>query len=121
VAFHSAINVQFRFICPIMPYMILLAGLPVYAWWQKRERRLHAEFASPAAGRVRNVGGRSCRHSGDSSELWQDDHRADEGRLGVRGHSGLRLREAPAAMELNHVPRNRQFEPDAAADFDQGL
>lgn len=40
VAFHSAINVQYRFICPIMPYMILLAGL-------------HAEFASPAPGRVR--------------------------------------------------------------------
>ena len=53
VAFHSAINVQYRFICPIMPYMILLAGLPVYAWWQKREARLHAEFASPAPGRVR--------------------------------------------------------------------
>ena len=33
--------------------MILLAGLPVYAWWQKREARLHAEFASPAPGRVR--------------------------------------------------------------------
>lgn len=32
VAFHSAINVQYRFISPIMPYMILLAGLPVYAW-----------------------------------------------------------------------------------------
>ncbi len=32
VAFHSAINVQYRFIEPIMPYMILLAGLPVYAW-----------------------------------------------------------------------------------------
>jgi 4-amino-4-deoxy-L-arabinose transferase-like glycosyltransferase len=32
VAFHSAINVQYRFIGPIMPYMILLAGLPVHAW-----------------------------------------------------------------------------------------
>jgi hypothetical protein len=32
VAFHSLINVQYRFVCPIMPYMILLAGLPVYAW-----------------------------------------------------------------------------------------
>jgi hypothetical protein len=40
VAFDSAIKVQYRFICPIMPYMILLAGL-------------HAEFASPAPGRVR--------------------------------------------------------------------
>ena len=32
VGFHSLINVQYRFVCPIMPYMILLAGLPVYAW-----------------------------------------------------------------------------------------
>jgi hypothetical protein len=32
VAVHSALNVQYRFISPIMPYMILLAGLPVYAW-----------------------------------------------------------------------------------------
>jgi hypothetical protein len=32
VAFHSAINVQYRFICPVTPYLILLAGLPVYAW-----------------------------------------------------------------------------------------
>ena len=53
VAFHSAINVQYRFICPIMPYMILLAGLPVYAWWQKRARRLQPDFAPPAPGRVR--------------------------------------------------------------------
>ena len=30
VAFHSALNVQYRFICPLMSYMILLAGLPVY-------------------------------------------------------------------------------------------
>ncbi len=36
-----------------VPYMILLAGLPVYAWWQKREARLHADFASRAPGRVR--------------------------------------------------------------------
>jgi hypothetical protein len=35
-AFHSAINVQYRFISPIMPYMILLAGLPVYAWRFRR-------------------------------------------------------------------------------------
>ena len=53
VAFHSAINVQYRFMCPIMPYMILLAGLPVYAWWQKRERRLQPDFASSVPGRVR--------------------------------------------------------------------
>jgi hypothetical protein len=38
VAIHSAINVQYRFICPIMPYMILLAGFPVYAWRMRRER-----------------------------------------------------------------------------------
>jgi len=37
VAIHSAINVQYRFICPIMPYMILLAGLPVYAWRMRRQ------------------------------------------------------------------------------------
>ena len=43
----------YRFICPIMPYMILLAGLPVYAWWQKRERRLQPDFAPSAPGRVR--------------------------------------------------------------------
>jgi hypothetical protein len=34
--------------------MILLAGLPVYAWWQKREGRLHADFAAPAPGRARS-------------------------------------------------------------------
>jgi hypothetical protein len=38
VAIHSAINVQYRFICPIMPYMILLAGLPVHAWWTARSQ-----------------------------------------------------------------------------------
>jgi hypothetical protein len=38
VAIHSAINVQYRFICPMMPYMILLAGLPVYAWWTARSQ-----------------------------------------------------------------------------------
>lgn len=32
VGLHSLINVQYRFISPLMPYMILLAGLPVYAW-----------------------------------------------------------------------------------------
>ena len=32
VAIHSALNVQYRFISPLMPYMILLAGLTVYAW-----------------------------------------------------------------------------------------
>lgn len=40
VAVHSALNVQYRFVSPIMPYMILLAGLPVYAW--KYPGRLHA-------------------------------------------------------------------------------
>jgi len=54
VAIHSALNVQYRYICPIMPYMILLAGLPVYTWWQKREARLHADFAAPAPGRARS-------------------------------------------------------------------
>ena len=44
VAIHAAINVQYRFICPMMPYMILLAGLPVYAWWTARTRR--AEVAT---------------------------------------------------------------------------
>jgi hypothetical protein len=38
VAIHSAINVQYRFICPMMPYMILLAGLPVHAWWTARSQ-----------------------------------------------------------------------------------
>lgn len=38
VAIHSALNVQYRFISPIMPYMILLAGLPVHAWWMRRAR-----------------------------------------------------------------------------------
>lgn len=38
VAIHAAINVQYRFICPMMPYMILLAGLPVYAWRTSRLR-----------------------------------------------------------------------------------
>jgi hypothetical protein len=54
VAFHNAINVQYRFICPIMPCMILLAGLPVYVWWLKRERRLQPGFASPGPGRVQS-------------------------------------------------------------------
>ena len=53
VAFHSAINVQCTGSSARSCRMILLAGLPVYAWWQKREARLHAEFASPAPGRVR--------------------------------------------------------------------
>jgi hypothetical protein len=44
VGVHSAINVQYRFICPMMPYMILLAGLPVYAWRMGRVR--HRELAA---------------------------------------------------------------------------
>jgi hypothetical protein len=44
VGFHSLLNVQYRFVCPIMAYMILLAGLPVYAWRQRR-----AAVAVPAA------------------------------------------------------------------------
>jgi hypothetical protein len=53
VAFHSAINVQYRFVCPVMPYMILLAGLPVYAWLQHRERRRQVGFARPAVDQLR--------------------------------------------------------------------
>jgi hypothetical protein len=52
VAFHSAINVQYRFICPIMPYMILLAGLPVYAWKYGVHRRTGADFAAPGQRRL---------------------------------------------------------------------
>jgi hypothetical protein len=47
VAIHSAINVQYRFICPIMPYMILLAGLPVYAWRCRRAQRATPDVAQP--------------------------------------------------------------------------
>jgi hypothetical protein len=36
VAFHTAINVQYRFVCPIMAYMILLAGPPVEQLWHRR-------------------------------------------------------------------------------------
>lgn len=32
VAVYSAINVQYRYISPVMPLMILIAGLPVDAW-----------------------------------------------------------------------------------------
>ena len=39
VAVHSAINVQYRFISPIMPYMIMLAGLPVLAWKTRRSKQ----------------------------------------------------------------------------------
>jgi hypothetical protein len=53
VAFHSAVNVQYRYICPVMPYMILLAGLPVYAWRHGAFRRANAAFMPPADGRVR--------------------------------------------------------------------
>jgi len=47
VAVHSAINVQYRFICPVMPLMILLAGLPVYAWTAGRRGTPHADAAVP--------------------------------------------------------------------------
>jgi hypothetical protein len=51
VAFHSLLNVQYRFVCPVMPYMILLAGLPIYAW---RHGALRTAFTFPrAADRVR--------------------------------------------------------------------
>lgn len=47
VAVHSAINVQYRFICPVMPLMILLAGLPVYAWTAGRRGSSHADAPLP--------------------------------------------------------------------------
>jgi hypothetical protein len=53
VAFHSAINVQYRFICPVMPYMILLAGLPVYAWWHGASRRSRAALEPAPNGGLR--------------------------------------------------------------------
>jgi hypothetical protein len=53
VAVHSAINVQYRFICPIMPYMILLAGLPVYAWRYGPHRESDPNFARKANGQLR--------------------------------------------------------------------
>jgi hypothetical protein len=53
VGFHSALNVQYRFICPIMPYMILLAGLPVYAWKHGMDRRSEPDLARPADDRLR--------------------------------------------------------------------
>lgn len=53
VAFHSAINVQYRFVCPIMPYMILLAGLPVYAWSHGFHRRPGLDLVRTAGERVR--------------------------------------------------------------------
>ncbi len=52
VAVHSALNVQYRFICPIMPYMILLAGLPVYAWWHRTDRTSNANLVRPPADRL---------------------------------------------------------------------
>jgi len=52
VAFHSLLNVQYRFICPIMPYMILLAGLPVYAWRHRLQRIPEADVARTADGRL---------------------------------------------------------------------
>jgi len=53
VAFHSAINVQYRFVCPIMPYMILLAGLPVYAWRHRAYRQPAIDLVRPVDDRVR--------------------------------------------------------------------
>ena len=50
VAFHSALNVQYRFICPLMSYMILLAGLPVYAWTHRSYR--DARSSLPVAART---------------------------------------------------------------------
>jgi hypothetical protein len=52
VAFHSLLNVQYRFICPIMPYMILLAGLPVYAWRHGLQRMPEADVAQTADDRL---------------------------------------------------------------------
>jgi hypothetical protein len=46
VAFHSALNVQYRFICPLMAYMILLAGLPVYEWTHRASRRVRSTVAT---------------------------------------------------------------------------
>jgi hypothetical protein len=46
VAVHSAINVQYRFICPLMPVMILLAGLPVHAAIVSRRERMLMPSAS---------------------------------------------------------------------------
>ncbi len=40
VVIHSAMNVQYRFVSPIMPFMIVLAGLPVYAAMARRPSRL---------------------------------------------------------------------------------
>jgi hypothetical protein len=53
VAFHSAINVQYRFICPITPYMILLAGLPVYAWRHRAGRGSDVDLLRGVNQRVR--------------------------------------------------------------------
>jgi len=38
VAVYSALNVQYRYICPVMPLMILIAGLPVDAWVARTRR-----------------------------------------------------------------------------------
>jgi hypothetical protein len=53
VAIHSALNVQYRFICPTMPYMILLAGLPVYAWRFGASPRIGPDPARPSDNRLR--------------------------------------------------------------------
>jgi hypothetical protein len=51
VGFHSLLNVQYRFVCPIMAYMILLAGLPIYAWRQRRAGVPPGAVPQPAHGR----------------------------------------------------------------------
>jgi hypothetical protein len=47
VAVYSALNVQYRYICPVMPLMILLAGLPVDALVGRiRSGQRHAPLAA---------------------------------------------------------------------------
>ena len=53
VGVHAALNVQYRFICPIMPYMILLAVLPVYAWRHGLAGGPARSLAKPAGDGVR--------------------------------------------------------------------
>ena len=72
VAFHSAINVQYRFICPVMPYMILLAGLPVYAW----KYGVHGRLAG--AGVVRPAPKPIAGVSGDRVRTWASGSRLRE-------------------------------------------
>ncbi len=47
VVVHSAINVQYRFIYPVVPFLILLAGLPVHT--AVRSRGLDDEQQFPRA------------------------------------------------------------------------